>query len=100
MPDAEKSPADETSKKNREREQVEKRLAQSATTSTGGVTLADGRRLDYQTVCEFLPVAQGGIGAERGELQAAVFTTAYVLSDASSRARPVCFAFNGGPGSS
>jgi carboxypeptidase C (cathepsin A) len=98
MPDTDKPVADE--KKNREREQVDKRLAQSATTSTGSVTLADGRRLDYQTACEYLPVTQGGIGVERGEPQAAIFTTAYTLSGADAGSRPLCFAFNGGPGSS
>ena len=98
MSDADKPAADD--KKNREREQVDKRLAQSATASTGSVRLADGRRLDYQTACEYLPVAQGGIGAERGEPQAAIFTTAYTLSGAAAGSRPLCFAFNGGPGSS
>ena len=98
MSDADKPAADD--KKNREREQVDKRLALSATTSTGSVRLADGRRLDYQTACEYLPVAQGGIGAERGEPQAAIFTTAYMLSGADAGTRPLCFAFNGGPGSS
>ncbi|MES2958771.1 MAG: peptidase S10 [Pseudomonadota bacterium] len=100
MPDADKNTADESGKKNREREQVEKRLAQTPTTSSGGVTLASGRRLAYQTVCEFLPVAHGGIGPERSEPQAAVFTTAYTLSGADAGPRPLCFAFNGGPGSS
>ncbi len=98
MSDADKPAADD--KKNREREQVDKRLALSATASTGSVRLADGRRLDYQTACEYLPVAQGGIGAERGEPQAAIFTTAYTLSGADAGSRPLCFAFNGGPGSS
>ncbi len=98
MADADKPAADD--KKNREREQVDKRLALSAVASTGSVTLADGRRLDYQTACEYLPVTQGGIGAERGEPQAAIFTTAYTLSGAEAGSRPLCFAFNGGPGSS
>jgi hypothetical protein len=45
MSDTPKASApDETAKKNREREQVEKHLAQSPTTSTGR-SLADGRRL-------------------------------------------------------
>jgi carboxypeptidase C (cathepsin A) len=98
MPDADK-PADDD-KKNREREQVDKRLAQSAVASTGSVRLADGRRLDYQAACEYLPVAQGGIGAGRGEPQAAIFTTAYTMAGADAGSRPLCFAFNGGPGSS
>ena len=101
MPDTDKSSTQEdTAKKNREREQVDKRLAQSPVASTGSVTLADGRRLEYQTACEFLPVVHGGIGAERGEPQAAIFTTAYILTGPDSGSRPLCFAFNGGPGSS
>ena len=100
MSDTDKSAADDSSKKKRETEQVEKRLAQAPVSSTGQVTLADGRRLDYRTVCEFLPVAQGGIGAERGDPQAAIFTTAYLLNGQDAASRPLCFAFNGGPGSS
>jgi carboxypeptidase C (cathepsin A) len=100
MPDADKAATDDANKKHREREQVEKRLAQSPTSAAGSVVLADGRRLDYQTACEYLPVTQGGIGAERGEPQAAVFTTAYTLSGLDHGSRPLCFAFNGGPGSS
>jgi carboxypeptidase C (cathepsin A) len=98
MPDAEKPAADDKTK--REREQVDKRLASSAVASTGSVVLADGRRLDYHTACEYLPVTPGGIGPERGEPQAAIFTTAYTLAGIEAGARPLCFAFNGGPGSS
>jgi len=101
MPDTDQTdPSEAEAKKKREREQVEKRLAQSPVTSSGSVTLADSRRLEYQTVCEYLPVVQGGIGAERGEPQAAVFTTAYTLNGLDRGSRPLCFAFNGGPGSS
>jgi carboxypeptidase C (cathepsin A) len=101
MPDTDnKTASDDLAKKNREREQVEKRLAQSAAVASGSVVVADGRRLDYQTCCEYLPVLQGGIGAERSDPQAAVFTTAYTLSGLDGGSRPVCFAFNGGPGSS
>ncbi len=98
MADADKSATED--KKNREREQVDKRLALSAVASTGSVTVANGRHLAYQTICEYLPVAQGGVGAERGEPQAAIFTTAYTVSEADPGSRPLCFAFNGGPGSS
>ena len=100
MPDTDKAAADDANKKHREREQVEKRLTQSPTTAAGSVVLADGRRLDYQTACEFLPVVQSAFGNERGEPQAAIFTTAYLLNGPDGGARPVCFAFNGGPGSS
>ena len=98
MPDT--RPPENTTKKNREREQVDKLLAQSPTLASGRVVLADARQLGYQTVCEFLPVLRGGFGEERGDAEAAVFTTAYVLDDQATGSRPVCFAFNGGPGSS
>ena len=99
MPDADKTPATDETKKNRERDEVEKRLAQSPTVSSGSVALSDGRRLEYQTHCEFLPVLQGGHGVERNDALAAVFTTAYTLAGVPPGSRPVCFAFNGGPGS-
>jgi carboxypeptidase C (cathepsin A) len=101
MPDTDdKTAPTDPAKKNREREQVDKRLAQSPTVAVGNVVLADGRRLDYLSRCEYLPVLLGGLGAERSDPQAAVFTTAYTLTGAEGGARPVCFAFNGGPGSS
>ena len=87
-------------KKEREKKAVEQRLARSPVTSKGRVTLAAGRQLDYLATCEYLPVAKHGFGAERGEPEAAVFVTAYELAGAAPAARPVCFAFNGGPGSS
>ena len=96
---AEAQPGDKTAAK-RETEQVAKRLAAAPATSTGSVSLADGRRLHYRTACEFLPVLPSGLGADSGDPEAAVFTTAYLLDDAEPGARPVCFAFNGGPGSS
>ena len=91
-------PADD--KKEREKKAVEQRLARSPVTSKGRVTLAAGHQLDYLATCEYLPVAKHGFGAERGEPEAAVFVTAYELAGAAPAARPVCFAFNGGPGSS
>lgn len=91
------APADDK-KPNKQREAVEKRLAQSPVDSTGSVTLGDGRTLRYRTSCEFLPVLKGGFGEQRDEPQAAVFTIAYLAE--SDTPRGVCFAFNGGPGSS
>jgi carboxypeptidase C (cathepsin A) len=55
-----------------------------------------GRALDYASEVNFLPVASARVG---GDPDAAVMTTAYVLKDAAVAQRPVCFAFNGGPGS-
>ena len=97
MADATK-PADES--KDREKKAVEERLARSPVASSGRVPLSDGRTLAYRTQCEFLPVTKSGFGDDRGEPQAAVFTTAYLQDGAAAAERPVCFAFNGGPGSS
>ena len=92
--------ADDDSKKEREKKTVEERLKRSPVVSQGHVTVAAGARLDYRATCEYLPVAKHGFGNERGEPEAAVFTTAYELEGAAPGSRGVCFAFNGGPGSS
>ncbi|HYP30446.1 MAG TPA: peptidase S10, partial [Burkholderiaceae bacterium] len=69
--------------------------------STGSTTLG-GHRLDYRVEAAFVPVVSTELGEQRGEPQAAVFTTAYLLErpEGATAPRPVCFAFNGGPGSS
>lgn len=86
----------------RQREKVEQLLARTAQQSNASVLLDDGRRLDYSVRAGFVPVVDTGMGAARGDPQAAVFSIAYQASLAkqASGARPVCFAFNGGPGSS
>lgn len=84
----------------RQREKVEQLLARAPALGQGSVTLADGRKLEYGVRAAFVPVTQGGIDAQRGELQAAVFTIAYTVAPAAGAQRPLCFAFNGGPGSS
>lgn len=81
----------------RQREAVDKLLATPAAVKTGAVTLASGRRLDYEMHAGFVPVTRGGVEAQRGEPQAAVMCIAYLAKAAAPR--PVCFAFNGGPGS-
>lgn len=87
-------PADE-----RERKAVEALIARQPVVSLAGLTLADGRRLDYRATCEYLPVFKGGHGEDRDDAQAAVFITAYEATGVTAAERPVCFAFNGGPGS-
>ena len=82
-----------------ERKLVEARLAESPRLSTGSVAVADDTVLKYRVSCEYLPVARYEFGERRGEPQAAVFTAAYELDDHEPCHRPVCFAFNGGPGS-
>jgi carboxypeptidase C (cathepsin A) len=84
----------------RQRAQVEALLARPAITATGALATINGRQIDYAVCAEFLPVAVGGIGSQRGEPQAAVFSVAYLAKSASDQPRPLCFAFNGGPGSS
>ena len=88
--------AKEADKKMRER--VDKLVAQAAAESTGTIKLARAT-LDYAVQVAFLPVVAEGFDGALGELQAAVMTTSYVRKGGDARTRPVCFAFNGGPGS-
>ncbi|HEY4138180.1 MAG TPA: peptidase S10, partial [Casimicrobiaceae bacterium] len=85
--------------KKRLREKVDKLLARDACKSEGSI-LQDGRTFKYRAIAEFIPVSAGGLDEKRGDPEAAIFTTSYFLADASVTARPVCFVFNGGPGSS
>ncbi len=91
------APPTEDAKK-RLREKVEKLLARDPCRSEASIVL-NGRTLKYRAVAEFIPVAAGGVDDKRGEPEAAVFTTSYFHDDADPSARPVCFVFNGGPGS-
>jgi carboxypeptidase C (cathepsin A) len=84
--------------KKRLREKVDKLLAQAPYRSSAS-TVLNGRTFDYSSVAEFIPVVAGGVDEKRGDFEAAVFMTAYLLNDAPAASRPVCFAFNGGPGS-
>jgi carboxypeptidase C (cathepsin A) len=86
----------ETNKKMRER--ADKLLAQAASESAGSITLG-GKLLEYTVNAAFLPVVADGLEGTLGEPEAAVMTTSYVLKGADPSTRPVCFAFNGGPGS-
>lgn len=88
----------------RQRGKVDALLARPAVVSRSTLTLASGQALGYEVRAAFIPVIAAGVGADSGEPQAAVFTVAY-LADRLAAAgatghRPVCFAFNGGPGSS
>lgn len=90
------TPADDEAAK-RQRERVDGLLAEAPAQATGRVTLASGRALDYAVGCAFLPVTPPGLDAAPPE--AAVMATHYLLQGAAPAQRPVCFAFNGGPGS-
>src|SRR5438477_7136113 len=97
MGEPEPAPANEDPKK-RLRDKVDKLLAQEPRKSEGSIVLG-GRSLNYSAIAEFIPVSAGGLDDKRGDPEAAIFTTSYFLADASANARPVCFVFNGGPGS-
>jgi carboxypeptidase C (cathepsin A) len=85
--------------KKRLRERVDKLLAREACRSTASIVL-DGRTLNYRAEAAFVPVTAGGLDERRGEPEAAIFTTSYFLDGVEPGRRPVCFVFNGGPGSS
>ncbi len=74
-------------------------LGRSPVTQTGQVTLASGRTLAYTVSAAFMPVLPTGLDAAGRDPQAAVFTTAYTVAHDGPVPRPICFAFNGGPGS-
>ena len=84
--------------KKRLRDKVDKLLAQDPYKSTGSIKL-NGRTLKYRAEAAFVPVTAGGLDEKRGDPEAAVFTTSYFLDDVEAPKRPVCFVFNGGPGS-
>ena len=86
----------ETDKKMRER--VDKLIGQATCESSGSIRL-NGSSLEYIVNAAFLPVVAEGLDGTLGEPEAAVMATSYALKGADSRTRPVCFAFNGGPGS-
>jgi carboxypeptidase C (cathepsin A) len=95
---AEPTPSDAQDLKKKLREKLDKLLAQPAYKSESSISLG-GRPVNYRAIAEFIPVLAGGLDEKRGEPDAAVFMTAYLQNDAP-KSRPICFAFNGGPGSS
>ena len=82
----------------RQKEHVEKLIARPPAVSSGSVAIG-GTQMAYTATAEFLAVRAEGLDGGSGEAEAAVLTIAYLRKDASSDERPVCFAFNGGPGS-
>ncbi|RTL36172.1 MAG: peptidase S10 [Candidatus Melainabacteria bacterium] len=85
--------------KKRLKEQVNKLLSQDNWKSKGSIKLG-GKSLKYKAIAGFIPVTAGGLDEKRGEPEAAIFTISYLMEDAEATDRPVCFVFNGGPGSS
>ncbi len=100
MPDTTPTPPADANKHRRER--VEKLLARPATERSASVG-SGAAQLDYRVTAAFQPVASTGGEAPdaipAGQPAAAVLTIAYQQQGADPRTRPVCFAFNGGPGS-
>ena len=82
----------------RQREAVDKLLARPAARSEGTITLS-GVRHDYTVTASFMPVTAGGLADGGAPAEAAVLTTAYLKKGVTPGERPLCFAFNGGPGS-
>lgn len=82
------------------RSAVDALLARAPAVSQGAVRLAaGGKPLPWEARVEFLPVMAQGFDGVLAEAQAAVMATSYRLPGPHPTARPVCFAFNGGPGS-
>ena len=98
MADAAPSDKPDVDAAKRVKDLVDKLLARPAAQSTASITLG-GKVLDYCVNVAFMPVQASGLTGASGEPDAAVMTTAYLLNDAPVTERPVCFAFNGGPGS-
>jgi len=80
------------------RERVDKLLAQKAALSSGSIRFG-GENFEYTVDAAFVPVAAEGFDGALGEPMAAVMATNYALKGAAAATRPICFAFNGGPGS-
>jgi carboxypeptidase C (cathepsin A) len=98
MTESKQAPVVDDAKK-RLREKVDRLLAQAPCKSSASIRLG-GQTLKYSAIAEFVPIVAGGIDEKSGEVDAAIFTTSYCLDNAPAPSRPVCFAFNGGPGSS
>jgi carboxypeptidase C (cathepsin A) len=102
MTDTAQPAADKDESARRQRAAVEQALAEAPARSQGRLVLP-GRTLPYRVDAGFVPVRSTQPGASFGEPEAAVFTTAYQLDtepgSEGAASRPVCFAFNGGPGS-
>ena len=81
-------------------QQVVDRLLARAPAISEGTVHPKGRPgpLRYEARVEFLPVTAQGFEGASGDAQAAVMVTSYRRQGSRSPDRPVCFAFNGGPG--
>ncbi|MEO8136586.1 MAG: peptidase S10 [Betaproteobacteria bacterium] len=96
--EAKQSDDEQELSKKRQRELVDKLLAESPVVHAASAPLG-GRDTAYSVTSQFIPVLPPSLAPNAGETQAAIFAIAYALKD-SGTTRPVCFVFNGGPGSS
>ncbi len=80
------------------KDQVERLLARPAAECSASIQI-HGKTFDYQVHAAFLPVLPSGLAGAAADPDAAVMATAYLLKGAVAAERPLCFAFNGGPGS-
>jgi carboxypeptidase C (cathepsin A) len=85
--------------KRRQRDAVDRLLSEAWVSSSGTLDTPAGS-LAYRADAGFLPVRCQEPGPDLGEPQAAIFSTAYQAPGGAAAQRPVCFAFNGGPGAS
>jgi carboxypeptidase C (cathepsin A) len=97
-PSASAAPAADADAAKRMRDLVNQLLARPAASSMASISLG-GQVMDYEVVAAFVPVQADGLAGTAAEPEAAVMTTAYLKKGADAAARPLCFAFNGGPGS-
>lgn len=95
------APSEKTAERDKASQQLVDRLtSQAATVSTGKVK-AQGKSWSYKTSVSFLPIASDDVTGAASDPEAAIMATSYFLDGAHKASqRPVCFAFNGGPGSS
>ena len=92
------TPSTDADTAKRLKDHVAQLIARPAAQGTGSLQI-NGRSLDYSVHSAFVPVLPSGLRGTGGDPEAAVMATAYLLKDAAPAERPVCFAFNGGPGS-
>ena len=82
------APAPDDPKK-RLREKVDKLLASEPRKSESSLR-QNGRTLKYTAVAQFMPLTAGGVDAQRGEPQAAVFCVSYTVAERQAAAAVLC----------
>jgi hypothetical protein len=83
----------------RRKARVDALLARPPAVAVGEFWPQAGDPMPYESRAVFLPVHGPGMDAACSDAQAAVLATSYRCRAPRPADRPVCFAFNGGPGS-